>query len=67
MQLHTVGLVDLNIDGTPKLDRWGAKISTYDTRDILTFARAWTGFEANSWRGNHENGKDSINNDALDP
>ena len=44
MQLFTIGLVKLNMDGTSQLDRWGKEINTYDTSDILTFARAWTGF-----------------------
>ena len=38
LQLFTVGLLELNDHGTPT----GAE--TYDADDILTGARAWTGF-----------------------
>lgn len=44
MQLETIGLDQLNMDGTLKRDSRGNTIPTYDTNDILTFARAWTGF-----------------------
>ena len=54
MQLFTIGLVKLNIDGTPQLDRWGREINTYGTPDILTFARAWTGFFYSRRRSNFQ-------------
>jgi uncharacterized protein (DUF1800 family) len=43
MQLFTIGLNKLNQDGTVALHR-GQPIPTYDNLDVLTFARAWTGF-----------------------
>ena len=54
MQLFTVGLHKLNMDGTPILDSNGAKIPTYDNDDIMTFARAWTAFDQEPFRSNIE-------------
>ena len=42
------------MDGTSQLDRWGKEINTYDTSDILTFARAWTGFFYSFRRSNFQ-------------
>lgn len=44
MQLFTIGLVELNIDGTPKLDSNGKTIDTYDQEIIKAFARVFTGW-----------------------
>jgi len=55
MQLFTMGVYSLNIDGTPILDAdTGLPIPTYDNTDIQTFARAWTGFQQQEQRGNIE-------------
>jgi Protein of unknown function (DUF1800) len=54
MQLFTIGLVELKMDGTPKLDANNETIPTYDSDDIMSFARAWTGFERNAKRANIE-------------
>ena len=54
LQLFTIGLHELNMDGTPKVDASGNVIPTYETSDILSFARAWTGFQAQARRGNVE-------------
>lgn len=48
IQLFSIGLVQLNIDGTPKLDGNGRPIPTYDTPDIEGLASVFTGF---SWGG----------------
>ena len=53
-QLETVGLDMLNMDGTPIKDSLGRIIPVYDTTDILTFARVWTGLEIAARRGNYE-------------
>jgi len=53
-QLFSIGLVKLNMDGTPKLDRYGTPIKTYDSKDIVSFARAWTGFWYSHRRANYE-------------
>lgn len=44
MQLFTVGLVELNLDGTPKLDRSGKPIPTYDFDDIKGLSDVFTGW-----------------------
>ncbi|MCA0908664.1 DUF1800 domain-containing protein [Ruegeria marisrubri] len=43
MQLFTIGLFELNPDGTEKLDASGKPIPTYDNRDIKALARVFTG------------------------
>ena len=67
MQLFTIGLEKINIDGTPKLDRYGIPEKTYDSKDIVSFARAWTGFDYVSRRGNHEDEQGSARSSRLDP
>jgi uncharacterized protein (DUF1800 family) len=42
-QLFTTGLTRLNMDGTPILDVYSNPIKTFDTKDIVSFGRAWTG------------------------
>ena len=44
MQLFSIGLVELNIDGTPRLDANGRTIPTYDNARITHLARALTGW-----------------------
>ncbi|ATC64444.1 hypothetical protein CMV30_11035 [Nibricoccus aquaticus] len=43
MQLFSIGLWELNPDGTRKLDGNGQAIPTYDNEDISNFARVFTG------------------------
>jgi uncharacterized protein (DUF1800 family) len=43
MQLFTIGLWELNPDGTRKLDPEGQPIPTYDNHDITELARVFTG------------------------
>jgi hypothetical protein len=43
--LFTTGLIALNLDGTPKLDANNKTIEVYDNEDMMSFARAWTGFQ----------------------
>lgn len=43
MQLFTIGLVELNMDGTPVLDTSGHPIETYDIDDVVGLARVFTG------------------------
>ncbi len=43
MQLFTIGLWELNPDGTRKLDETGEPIPTYDNGDITELARVFTG------------------------
>ena len=44
MQLFSVGVDQLNPDGTPKLDAQGNRIPTYDQATITNFARVFTGW-----------------------
>ncbi|MEM1220822.1 MAG: DUF1800 family protein, partial [Bacteroidota bacterium] len=44
MQLFSIGLYELNNDGTRKLDGNGNFIPTYDNNDIKEFAKIFTGF-----------------------
>jgi len=43
MQLFTIGLVQLNLDGTPLLVK-GAQQTTYEQSDVMGLARVWTGW-----------------------
>jgi uncharacterized protein (DUF1800 family) len=43
MQLFTIGLYELNNDGTYKLDPQGERIPTYDNVDIAEFSKVFTG------------------------
>jgi uncharacterized protein (DUF1800 family) len=44
MQLFTIGLWELNNDGTLQLDDLGQPISTYNNLDVTEMARVFTGF-----------------------
>ncbi|MBK7260376.1 MAG: DUF1800 family protein [Rubrivivax sp.] len=46
MQLFSIGLVQLNADGSPRLDANGRPIDSYGPADISGMARVFTGF---SW------------------
>lgn len=46
MQLFSIGLVELNLDGSPKLGTGGAALETYTPADISGLARVFTGW---SW------------------
>jgi len=46
MQLFSIGLYELNINGTRKLDAQGKGIPTYDNNDIKEMAKVWTGLGA---------------------
>ena len=45
MQLFSVGLVMLNLDGTPKRDAGGKPIETYTQFDVIEATRALTGWQ----------------------
>jgi uncharacterized protein (DUF1800 family) len=44
LQLFTIGLNELNLDGTLQLDTHGNPIPTYDQATVTAFARAFTGW-----------------------
>jgi len=54
MQLFTVGLKELNPDGSTRVDKFGRSFQTYNNRDIMANARILTGFVYTSRRGNVE-------------
>lgn len=43
MQLFSIGLMELNLDGTPKLDSLGEEIPTYTNQEVSEFAKIFTG------------------------
>ncbi len=45
LQLFTIGLVELNPDGTPRLDGDGNQIETYGNEDVTGLARVFTGLD----------------------
>lgn len=49
MQLFTIGLVELNNDGTSKFDDSGNTIPTYDIEDIQELAKVFTGLSAGGY------------------
>ena len=67
MQLFSIGLYELEIDGTQILDEFGNSIETYTNDDIEEYSRAWTGFHRHyDPRGNKQmRGTGNIN--GVDP
>ncbi|WP_375753220.1 DUF1800 family protein [Vibrio sp. HN007] len=55
MQLFSIGLYQLNPDGSKKRDANGKSIPTYDNRDIKELARVFTGLKADSYQFEWEN------------
>ena len=51
MQLFTIGLSQLNLDGTAKLDASGNKIDTYTNVDVSNLARVFTGWNLDATQG----------------
>lgn len=49
MQLFTIGLYELNPDGSRKMDVDGAYIPTYDNDDIKELAKVFTGLGMGDW------------------
>lgn len=46
MQLFTIGLHELNPDGSPRLDNQGKPLETYSNSDVMAMAKVFTGW---SW------------------
>lgn len=51
MQLFSIGLFELNLDGTERLDSSGNPIETYDNDDVTGIAKVFTGYNY-SYEGN---------------
>ena len=59
MQLFSIGLNELNIDGTAKTDKNGNLIPTYTQQDVNEIARVFTGWDLKrSWSGYWDNPRD---------
>ncbi|EAQ96944.1 DUF1800 domain-containing protein [Congregibacter litoralis] len=59
MQLFSIGLFELNPDGSEVVDEQGQPVPTYDNDDIREFAKIYTGL---SWGGNNNRfGSDRYN------
>ena len=63
MQLFSIGLVNVNLDGSPKVSVQNDQIPTYDNDNIMAFSRVWTGLTR---EGNRENQERPFDN-QLDP
>ena len=48
LQLFSVGLYELNADGSPILDAANQPVATYDQADIVEFSRVFTGYTYSS-------------------
>lgn len=66
MQLFSVGLHRMHQDGTHMLSDDGELIPTYTNDNIVEFAKIWTGFRQQEWRGNLEQKRISDGN-QIDP
>ena len=47
MQLFSIGVNQLNLDGSAKLDAAGAPLDSYTQSDVSNLARVFTGYDAN--------------------
>ncbi|MAH39825.1 MAG: hypothetical protein CML08_00260 [Puniceicoccaceae bacterium] len=54
MQLFTIGIWELNEDGTLEIDDYGEAIPTYDINDVTEFAKVFTGLRRPFDRANIE-------------
>jgi len=60
MQLFSIGLNELNLDGTPKRDSNGNLIPTYTQTDVNEIARVFTGWDLkSSWRASSDSSSDT--------
>jgi uncharacterized protein (DUF1800 family) len=68
MQLFTIGLLKLNMDGTPVLFE-GKTVGTYTNEHVMSFAKAWTGFLPQPQRANVEvnEKRNAIDPMSIDP
>jgi uncharacterized protein (DUF1800 family) len=62
MQLFTIGLHQLNLDGTVKLDARNEPIETYRIDDVVGLAKVFTGF---SWAGPDTSLARFVGNDSV--
>jgi uncharacterized protein (DUF1800 family) len=67
MQLFTVGLWQLNADGSRQLDGSGKPIPTYTQAQVTALARAFTGWASAPQNGRTGNDAWLYSNDLMDP
>jgi cullin-associated NEDD8-dissociated protein 1 len=72
MQLFSIGLYRLEMDGSRKTDpSTGAPLDTYTNEDIVSFSRVWTGWYEQSTRSNianvDENRFSTASENNIDP
>ena len=67
MQLFSIGLWELNEDGTRVLDAESRPIPTYGTPEIMSLAKVWTGFVLQADRANYEYAGTNGNQNYVDP
>jgi uncharacterized protein (DUF1501 family)/uncharacterized protein (DUF1800 family) len=67
LQLYSVGLCMLNLDGSEIKMNDGACVPVYTNNEISEYSRAWTGFKAQGLRGNIEIQLDYEYKNYLDP
>lgn len=68
MQLFTIGLYQLNLDGSIKYKENGNPQDTYTMETLQSFARAWTGFKVKSSnRGGAASSEAGFKGTSLDP
>ncbi len=65
MQLFSIGLYELNNNGTRRLDADGNFIATYNNADIREFAKIFTGFGNGDPNGSFGNFEEEITEDAV--
>lgn len=65
MQLFTIGLKELNLDGTEKLDTNSQPIPTYDQEDVMNFARIFTGWNYGDAPRMRWNGPRTVDTEML--
>jgi uncharacterized protein (DUF1800 family) len=67
MQLFTVGLWQLNADGSKQLDASGKPIPTYSQADVTALARVFTGWASTPQNGQTGNAAWEYSDDLMDP
>ena len=69
MQLFSIGLWELNQDGSYKLDANSNKIATYTNLEIMAFAKVWTGYTKAPLRSNIQAHSESewLSENMIDP
>ncbi len=61
MQLFSIGLDNLNMDGSPITDANGIAVPTYNNQDVAEFAKVFTGLRIGAFHDNHwDNGTPHI-------